>query len=181
MQVLSKLRLPAAPVIDIDVARKEDIVTGEGVNYSLTPKDTGVKWIDGQPVWRRVFVTASGLNPNVSNPVIDIPAGWGFHGLARLDGYLTTADGIRTPLQYYGGAADDYLGVRITETGVITERHGGVDKNNRPMVLILDYISYPTGTSSWDGGTASWDGGTSWWDAISGQMALWDEGTSTWR
>lgn len=164
LEILSRVRLPVAPVLPDEIARKADLITGESVNYSLTPRDTGVKWIDGQPVWRRVFITASGLNPNIENAIIDIPAGWGFHGLARLDGYLTTADGIRIPLQYYGGAANNYLGCRIDEDGVITERHGGADMSGRPMVIVIDYISYPTGMSSWDLGSTLWDSGSSSWD-----------------
>lgn len=163
MDVRGSLRLFKTPVDPRDVVRKMDLVTGESINYSLDPQDTGVKWIDGQSVWRRVFITGSGSAVNTTNAVVDIPAGWGFHGLARLDGYLTTSDQIRTPLQYYGGPSD-YLGCRIDEDGVITERHGGATMNGRPMVFIIDYISFPIGMSSWDGGSSAWDNGTTTWD-----------------
>lgn len=163
MDVRGTLRLFRTPTGDFDVVRKKDLITGETVNYSLEARDTGVKWVDGQSVYRRVFITGSGLNVNTTNNVIDIPAGWGFHGLARLDGYLTTVAGVRTPLQYYGGPTD-YLGCRISEEGVISERHGGADMSSRPMVIIIDYISYPIGSSSWDGGTSAWDDGTTTWD-----------------
>lgn len=162
IEILSRVRLPIAPVLPDELARKADIITGESVNYKIEPQDTGVRWIDGQAVWRRVFITASGAS-GAANSVIDIPAGWGFHGLVRLDGYLTTATGIRCPLQYYGSSSD-YLGCQITEDGVITERHGGAHMDLRPMIFVIDYISFPTGTSSWDGGTAAWDNGTTTWD-----------------
>lgn len=163
IEILSRVRLPIAPLLPDELARKADIITGESVNYSLSAKDTGVLWIDGQSVWRRVFIGASGNATNTTNSVIDIPAGWGFHGLARLDGYLTTTDGWRTPLQFYGSPTD-YLGVRIDEDGVITERHGGANMSLRPMIIIVDYISFPSGTSSWDGGSTAWDDGTTTWD-----------------
>lgn len=170
------MRLPITPVLPDEVARLSDIITGESVNYSLEPVNTGVKWVDGQPVYRRVFIAVSGAAVNTNTAVIHVPgAGWGFHGLVRLDGYISTTTEDRVPLSFYGGAAD-YIGVKIAgNSGDIIERHGGANMNSRPMILIVDYISQPTGTASWDGGITAWDSGTTTWDQVSRQaQPLWD-------
>src|SRR5262245_16095848 len=98
IEVLSRMRLPIAPLLPDEVARLSDIITGDSVNYTLEPKNTGTLWIDGQPVWRRVFIAVSGGTINTDNTIINIPAGWGFHGLVRLDGYLTDTADVRYPL-----------------------------------------------------------------------------------
>ena len=165
IEVLSRLRLPIAPVLPDEVARLEDIFEGESVNYSLDPKNTLVKWIDGQPVWRRVFILMSGATANVNHMILDIPTGWDFDGLVRLDGYLTTAAGVRVPLGSWFSTTD-YFSCRITQDGEIIERHGGADMNLRPIIMIVDYISMPSGSSSWDSGITAWDGGSSTWDQV---------------
>lgn len=182
IEVLTRMRLPIVPVLPDEVARKADIITGESINYSLEPGDTGVKWIDGQPVFRRVFIGMSGATVNTNNVVIHVPgAGWGFYGLVRLDGYITTTTEERVPLSFYG-AANDYIGVKIAANTDIVERHGGASMNSRPMILIVDYISQPIGTSSWDQGITAWDAGTTTWDQMSRQaQPLWDDGGTTWR
>lgn len=181
LEILSRVRLPVAPVLPDELARKADIITGESINYSLEPGDTGVKWIDGQPVFRRVFIAVSGAAVNTNTTVIHIPNGWGFNGLIRLDGYISTSTEDRVPLSFYGAAAD-YIGVKINKDGDIIERHGGASMNSRPMILIVDYLSVPTGTSSWDGGITAWDSGTTTWDqGTRGAAPLWDEGLTTWR
>lgn len=181
IEVLSRMRLPIAPIAPDEVARKADLITGESVNYSLEPVDTGVKWVDGQPVFRRVFIAVSGTAVNTNTTVIHIPNGWDFNGLIRLDGFITTTTDDRVPLSFYGGAAD-YIGVKITAAGDIIERHGGAVMNSRPMILIVDYLSVPTGTSSWDGGITAWDSGTTTWDqGTRGAEPLWDEGETSWR
>src|SRR5215471_4376460 len=116
------MRLPIAPVLPDEVARKADLTGGEGVNYSLEPVDTGVKWIDAQPVFRRVFILMSGPALNANNVMLHVPGGWGFFGLVRLDGYLTTTTESRIPVSYYG-ASDDYFGVRVAGNSDIVERH----------------------------------------------------------
>lgn len=174
IEVLSRMRLPITPVLPDEVARLGDIITGEGVNYSLEPKNTGVLWVDGQPVFRRVFIAVSGAAVNANTTVIHVPGGWGFNGLIRLDGYISTSTEDRVPLSFYGGAAD-YIGVKISQAGDIIERHGGASMNSRPMILIVDYLSVPTGTSSWDGGITAWDSGTSTWDQNTrNAQPLWD-------
>ena len=165
IEILSRVRLPIAPVLPDELARKSDIITGDTVNYSLTAVDTGTKWIDGSSVFRRVFVASTGGALNTPNTVIDIPAGWNFNGIVRLDGYCITSGGLRVPIGYYGGPAD-FFSSTISEDGVIFERHGGADMSTRPMILIIDFISQPTGLSSWDGGTTVWDGGASTWDQL---------------
>src|SRR5215471_5779013 len=184
IEVLSRMRLPIAPQLPDEVARKADIITGESVNYSISPVDTGVMWIDGQPIYRRVFILMTGATVNTSNTILHVPNGWGFFGLVRLDGYLTTTDEDRVPLSYYF-APNDYLGVRITGEGDVIERHGGASMNQRPMIVIIDYISQPIGTSSWDQGTTAWDNGTSTWDQLDPQHAYqasqWDGGQTVWR
>jgi len=172
------MRLPVAPVLPDEVARKADLA--EGVNYSLEPVNTGVRWIDAQPVFRRVFILMTGAAPNVTNVMLHVPGGWGFFGLVSLDGYITTSIGDRVPVGYFF-APDDYFGVRISSNTDIVERHGGTAMNSRPVVLILDYISQPIGTSSWDQGTAAWDAGTTTWDQLTPQIApLWDGGVTNW-
>jgi len=178
IEVLARMRLPIAPVLPDEVARLEDV--GEGVNYSIEPVDTGVMWIDGQPVFRRVFILMTGAVANTNNTILHVPNGWGFFGLVRLDGYLTTSTENRVPLSYYF-APDDYLGVRLASNGDIVERHGGTAMNVRPMIVIVDYISQPIGTSSWDQGTAAWDNGTTTWDQLNPQGSLWDSGATVWR
>lgn len=175
------MRVPIVPVLPDEVARKADLITGESVNYSLEPVDTGVRWIDGQPVFRRVFIGMSGAAVNTSNVMIHVPgAGWGFHGLVRLDGYLTTTGEDRVPLSYYGSPSD-YIGVRIAANSDIIERHGGSEMNSRPVIIIADYISQPIGTSSWDQGITAWDGGVSTWDQMTRQaQPLWDGGATVW-
>lgn len=181
IEVLTRMRLPIVPVLPDEVARKADLITGETVNYSLAPVDTGVKWIDGQPVFRRVFIAVSGAAVNTNTAIIHVPgAGWGFFGLVRLDGFITTSTEDRVPLSFYADAAD-YIGVKIASNSDIIERHGATTMNSRPMILIVDYISQPTGTSSWDGGVTAWDTGTSTWDQMSRQaQPLWDSGDAIW-
>lgn len=180
IEVLSRMRLPVAPVLPDEVARKADLVAGESVNYSLEPTNTQVRWIDGQFVFRRVFIAVSGAAANTANTIIHVPgAGWGFHGLVRLDGYLLSATEERIPLSYYA-TTTDYIGVKITSTGDIIERHGGAAMNSRSMVLIIDYLSAPTGGSSWDGATTVWDDGQSSWDVVVGAtQPLWDGDPNT--
>ena len=43
IEVLSRMRLPVVPLLPDEVARLGDI-TGEGVNYSLEPKNTQTRW-----------------------------------------------------------------------------------------------------------------------------------------
>jgi len=163
IEVLSRMRLPIAPTLPDEVARLGDIITGESVNYSLEPINTQVRWVDGQFVWRRVFILVSGATVNTNTTILHIPAGWDFHGLVRLDGYITTTAEMRAPVGYWF-TASDYFSCRITADGEIVERHGGADMNSRPIIIVIDYISAPTGTSSWDGGISAWDGGSSTWD-----------------
>lgn len=171
IEVLSRLRLPIAPVLPDEVARKADLISGDTVNYSLTPVDTLVKWVDGSAIFRRVFVAVAGTAVNTDNAVVDIPGGWGFNGIVRLDGYCITLAGLRIPIGYYGAPAD-YFSATIDEDGVIFERHGMAAVSSRPIILIIDYISQPTGLSSWDGGTSVWDGGASTWDQLVRQLLL---------
>ena len=171
IEVLARLRVPFAPVAADEVARKADLITGDTVNYSLTGVDTLVKWVDGSAIYRRVFVTVAGGTVNTNNAVVDIPGGWGFNGIVRLDGYTITLAGLRIPLGYWGGTAD-YFSATIDEDGVIFERHGMASVNGRPFIIIVDYISQPTGLSSWDGGITVWDNGTSTWDQLTRQLAL---------
>lgn len=181
IEILARTRLPIKPQLPDEVARLADIITGESVNYSLEPINTAVRWVDGQFVWRRVFIAVSGAAVNTANTIISVPgAGWGFHGLVRLDGYITTTADERVPLSYYA-TATDYIGVKIQANGNIVERHGAAAMNSRPMILIIDYISAPTGTSSWDGGITLWDSGSSSWDSFTrNAQPLWDGGVSTW-
>ena len=139
-----------------------------------------MRWVDGQPVYRRVFIAVSGAAADANNTLIHIPNGWGFFGLVRLDGYLTGTTDVRYPVGYWG-ATNDYFSCRITGDGDIIERHGGADKASRPVILIVDYISEPTGTSSWDQGVTAWDAGTSTWDQITRMgEPLWDGGDALW-
>lgn len=180
IEILARTRLPIAPVLPDELARKADLITGESVNYSLEPTNTQVRWIDGQFVFRRVFIAVSGAAVNTANTIIHVPgAGWGFHGLVRLDGYILTTTNERVPLSYFA-TTSDYIGVKIAANGDIIERHGSATMNSRSMILIVDYLSAPTGGSSWDGATTIWDAGQSSWDVVvGGSQPLWDGDPST--
>lgn len=180
IEVLSRMRLPITPQLPDEVARLGDIITGESVNYSLEPKNTQVRWVDGQFVWRRVFILMTGAAVNTNNIILHIPNGWDFHGLVRLDGYVSTTADERVPLTYYASASD-YISIKIAGNSDIIERHGAATMNSRPMIVIVDYISAPTGGSSWDGATTLWDSGQSSWDALTrGAEPLWDDGVTAW-
>lgn len=180
MDVRGRLRLFRAPTGDFDVVRKKDLISGEGVNYSLEPLDTGVKWVDGSPIWRRVFITtttpwAGGEFPD---SVVDIPGGWGFRGLVKLDGYAIVEHeeygSFRIPINYNDNNTSwDNFGpllVFIDDEGRIYEGHMREILHERPLILIVDYTTAPLGLSSWDNGATVWDGGLTAWDSILGQM-----------
>lgn len=181
-EVWTHLRVKCPPVHPEDVARKADLVSGDEVNYSLESVDTGVKWIDGSSVYRRVFITATKDYPGQRVPIIDIPNGWGFRGLVRLSGYLIavneSGDGEidYLPIGFTGGSNDgtydgSFIHVWIDSDGVIYETHQWDIFHNRPLILIVDYITAPVGgTTAWDGGATLWDNGTTAWDVFIRQL-----------
>lgn len=181
MDVRGRLRLFRTPTDQFDVVRKKDLITGESVNYSLEPIDTGVRWVDGSPIWRRVFITtttpwAGGEFPDT---VVNIPNGYGFRGLIKLDGYAIVEHeeygSFRLPINYWDrGSPWETFGafhVFIDDEGRIYEGHSHEIMHERPLILIVDYLTSALGLSSWDNGATVWDGGTTSWDSVSGQMA----------
>ena len=160
IEVLARMRLPVAPVLPDEVARKADLIAGDSPDYSLSAVDTNVKWVDGSPVLRRVLITATGAPLNVPNAVGLVPD---FSGLVRLDAYCIGLDNFRVPMGYYTSPTA-YFSVMIHEDGNIVELHGNAAYSDRRMIVIVDYIGEPTTISSWDGGTTSWDNGTTFWD-----------------
>lgn len=189
IEILSRVRLPIAPILPDELARKADLFSGGVPNYSLDPVDLGLKWVDGQPVFRRVFILMSGAAVNTNNTILHIPNGWGFSGLVSLSGYINNTADERVPLSFFA-ATTDYIGVKITSTGNIIERHGSATMNSRTMIVVVDYLGLPTGSASWDGGLTFWDaatGGSSWDVGTRAALAAsepfyWDreEGGATW-
>lgn len=160
LEVLTRLRLPIAPVAPTDVARKMDIIAGSEVDYAVTPIDTGTKWVEGSPVWRVVFVSQNGPTINTNNSVGHTAE---FVALVRLTGYCIAPDGNRYPVGYSDGSTF-YYSVRIHENGYIEERHGHASLNGVRMFLILDYVPEAPHLTIWDAGTTVWDAGATLWD-----------------
>ena len=68
-----------------------------GINYSITEQDTGLKWIDGKPIYQKTFEHIS------SNTDIDI-SGLNIDRVVSIDGVVEFTSGTVYALNIHGSA-----------------------------------------------------------------------------
>lgn len=160
IEVWTRLRVKCPPVAPEDVARKADLISGEGVNYSMVGIDTHIKWVEGSPVWRKVIIATTGSAIGIVNQIGHVPD---FITLIRLEGYCIAGDGYRIPLGFYAGGSS-WFSLMVHEDGRIAEIHGQPAYSNCRVVVIVDYVPVSAEVTAWDRGTTVWDNGSTHWD-----------------
>lgn len=79
-----------------------NLVTDKDMTYSYAETKTGATWVDGKPIYRRVFkVTNKALS---SGTVVQGFARSGFSEITRIYAYLCGSDGGHIPLTRVGSS-----------------------------------------------------------------------------
>lgn len=101
-----------------------------GEIYSTEERVIGT-WIDGKPIYRRVFNLSTGICYNTNNDIIDL--GFVPDNLILLNGCVTLSDGKMafTP--------NIYTSIGVEYNGKISIGSSATVYNNRPITLIVEY------------------------------------------
>ena len=67
------------------------------VNYSTTETDTGIKWTDNRPIYRKVINTTS---PSSTGSWVQIATISNLRDIIKLEGWVTARDGRKLPIQF---------------------------------------------------------------------------------
>lgn len=99
-------------------------------NYSTTEVNTGKKWIDGKPIYRKVYYSATNwANGTVLDTISDI----GF--VVHIRDIAATGES-----QYYDTFSDDTsIAKTFVVNGVITVRRTAAFANQKPSAVIIEY------------------------------------------
>ena len=131
----------ATPTISNDAANKQYVDMKAGaVDYSLTEQDTGVKWIDGSPIYRRVFtgnLSSSGIATSITNAFTQ-----GYvKDLIKIYGSISQGT-FKAPIPYIysntSNALVDFTGIHLQQNINVYIQHT-TTYNNKPFLVIVEY------------------------------------------
>jgi hypothetical protein len=137
----NKITDVAPPTTSDDVANKQYVDMKAGsIDYSLTEKDTGVKWIDGSPIYRRVFtgnLASSGIATSITNAFTQ-----GYvKDLIKIYGSISQGT-FKAPIPYiYSNASNalvDFTGIHLQQNINVYIQHTAT-YNNKPFLVIVEY------------------------------------------
>lgn len=131
--------MPVGTEVDFDGTSADIPVGWEEVNdYSTSEVNTGKTWIDGKPIYRRVFDTATPVNENAGtvatmNFVVD--------NMIKLEGfiYLTSYKNI-VPIQYLASENYSYIYIQYnSSTTNIVMAVKNAEYYNKRILIVAEY------------------------------------------
>lgn len=106
------------------------------VNYSTNEARVGT-WIDGKPIYRKVFNI--GTLPNATEKIYTTDLNWATHTVVKIDGFAISSSGAILPINFSNPiSAAQMIGCRTTGTNTITV-YTGLDRTNLTGYVILEY------------------------------------------
>lgn len=106
------------------------------LSYSTTEQLTGGKWIDGKPIYRKVYYSATNW---ANNTVLDTISNIGT--VIQIRDITTYSDSADTVYQNYGevsSATKSFTKVSLANGQIVVSRVGGF-VNNKPSTVIIEY------------------------------------------
>ena len=92
--------------------------SGGGIDYSTIEQNTGLKWVDGKPIYQRTFNVSANVSIDITSLNID--------SIVDISGTFETAShGIYSVNMYALSAY--YSRVSLTRTSLLLEIHGDND------------------------------------------------------
>jgi len=105
--------------------------------YSTSEVNTGKVWIDGKPIYRKVFNI--GTLPNSTEKIYTTDLNWATHTVVKIDGCAISSSGVMLPINFSNPiSAAQMIGCRTTGTNTITV-YTGIDRTNLTGYVILEY------------------------------------------
>ena len=130
--------LPIGGIVNYDGSTVPEGYESVGNDYSTNEINTGKTWIDGKPIYRKVYTFDLPPNPVTAwNRVADLPTNFG--KMIRLYGNLT--DNInknQKAIPYYETDSYYFHGLIIPNEGKLAYQHKG-SANGGTCDLILEY------------------------------------------
>jgi len=114
--------------------------------YSTDEVDTGKTWIDGKPIFRRVFQGTTPANPNDNASTIGTISN--LDTVVKLDGFLRSTSDSHIPISYSGRGASKgtYITSNVNVAGAILVSVESLDGytppvsfSGRPVTVIVEY------------------------------------------
>lgn len=106
--------------------------------YSTNEVNTGKIWIDGKPIYRKVF--SIGALPNATEKIYTTDLDWTTHTVIKIDGCaISQSSGVMLPINFSNPlSAPQMIGCRTTGTNTITV-YSGIDRTSFIGYVILEY------------------------------------------
>lgn len=105
--------------------------------YSTNEVNTGKVWINGKPIYRKVFNI--GTLPNATEKIYTTDLDWTTHTVIKIDGCAISSSGVMLPINFSNPlSAAQMIGCRTTGTNTITV-YAGIDRTNLTGYVILEY------------------------------------------
>jgi hypothetical protein len=102
-----------------------------GVDYATDEHPTGISWVDGKPIFRRVILLAGG-NASSAATIADIYA-----AIEQIVNFTWSSRFSITNIVANFGATDN--GLNITSADLLTIGHNGINLTGETLQIVLEY------------------------------------------